>query len=147
MKKIPTTLLILLAGLIFNNAAFALFNKDQYRCKMEYTQLDVLTGTEKAYKDTTQFDVTDDYCAKGTGNLKTKLLIWMYEKPTNIIVHLNEVMCKRRSGGIFSDNWSGYKDCIADDDRIGYKQEIADYLSSVRPLQVNNSLKYPADYP
>jgi hypothetical protein len=179
MKKIPTTLLVLLTGLIFNTTAFALFDADMHRCKIEYTQLDVLTGVEKTYKYTTQFDVRfpvrqvavpaqeaipadafndarpateaipesitpDDFCARGTTKLIPKVAKQVRKKSTNIVVGLNiEVMCKQRDGGWFSSSWNKYKSCVTPEQnpRIGYAQELTDYMVSHYPKQVASRMK------
>jgi hypothetical protein len=175
MKKIPTTPLILLIGLTFNTSAFALFTSDAHRCKIEYTQLDLLTGAEKTYKHTTQLDVKsdtpgtvdtgetdvfgdpvtidiavpDDYCGRAVVKLNKKIAKRIGKKSTNILVDYNiKVMCKRRDGGIFSSSWGKYKTCVVVDARkgYGYETQITDYMSDKYPMQVNNRVKYPEDY-
>jgi hypothetical protein len=175
MKKIPTAPLILLTGLIFNTTVFAIFNRDMHRCKMEYTQLDLLTGNEKTYKNTTQIEVKfdtpvqeetgemdiygepvtvdvalpDDYCGRAVVRLNKKIAKRIGKKSTNILVDYNiKVMCKKRNGGIFSSSWSKYKTCKVQDARegYGYETQITDYMNDKYPMQVNNRLKYPEDY-
>ncbi len=71
--------------LTFNNLAFA-EDDDAYvkRCKVEYTQLYLITGKEVIYKNTSQFRFYN-HCKEGLKRLSKKLYKWLDKNNTNII--------------------------------------------------------------
>jgi hypothetical protein len=128
IKKI----LVLFICLIFSNTSFAIpgwlgFSSDQARCKVNYTRLNLITGIETVKKHTTQHD--DDYddsdynndigisnlnynCTMAVGKLYEKINKWQEKSRTNIVANMTVMYCKSRSkDGIFSNEWSSYKQC------------------------------------
>jgi hypothetical protein len=102
------------------NVAFAFdgwFSPDQTRCKIEYTQLDLVAGIEKRKKHTTQFDTSgsfDDNCTSHAMDLANKIENWLLESGNNILVDMSALYCKTRTDdGIFSNKWSEYEQCSA----------------------------------
>jgi hypothetical protein len=117
--------LILLIGLTFNNTASAglfgidgLFSGSDFRCKIEYTQLDLSTGLHKVVKITTQMDVTEaesrfNMCNRSVPRLDAKIDDWV-DDGTNIVVNLTGIYCKERenSWGLWQ-SWGKYDLCLA----------------------------------
>jgi hypothetical protein len=135
MKKI----LALFICLIFSNATFAIpgwlgFGSDQARCKVNYTQLNLITGAEKNVKITTQYDDKDDFdrnCGLAIGRLYEKINDWLKKSKTNILINMTAMYCKSRSkDGIFSNEWSDYKQCY-----IGDSQSIVLNIAGYYPNQ------------
>jgi hypothetical protein len=140
-KKSSMIFLILLIGLFFNNTVFALdsiFSPGYtYRCKIEYTQLNLNTGIETVYKITTQFKSEEKQCSDGSGKLAKKLVKWVKKSDTNIIVNLNTVVsCKIREEQIFFAEWSKYREC-----KEKYYQKVIDYIAKKHPVQSLNRMK------
>jgi hypothetical protein len=135
MKKI----LITFIWLIFSNSAFALdgiFSSNQARCSIEYVEINLNTSIEKVKYTTTQFDLAfnpdggwtrADPCYKGSNKLAHKMNDWMGKDVNNLILDIPYVNCKRRTPGVFSNDWSKY--------------EICDDI--YRQFMVNDWLKYP----
>jgi hypothetical protein len=128
--------------LTFNNLAFA-EDDDAYvkRCKVEYTQLYLITGKEIIYKNTSQFRFYN-HCKEGLKRLSKKLYKWVDRKNTNIITKLNELKCKIKDvddywtfdwGNIWKNeykDWGKYKDCET------YTQKLSAYLVDKYPKQI-----------
>jgi hypothetical protein len=79
-----------------NNALAGIFSDigrafdDMYRCKIEYTQLNIVDGVEKTTKETADFDNDDgDQCNNGAKKLVKKLNKWLEKSPNNMIVKLD----------------------------------------------------------
>jgi hypothetical protein len=110
MKKIFLLLIIL----TFSNSAFASEDSFEKRCKVEYTQLDLITGTENIYKNTSQFAITN-HCEEGLKRLSKKVYKWVDERNTNIITKINAFKCKIKNihSKYFTYIWSRYRDCGA----------------------------------
>jgi hypothetical protein len=131
--------------LTFSNSVFADVDDGVYsddngkgyatkRCKVEYTRLDLITGTETIYKNTSQFGVLDA-CKEGLEKLSKKLYKWIDKKNTNLITKINEFRCKQKSTmpsfpSIFSVRWGGYRDCDT------YIQKLSAYLVNEYPKQL-----------
>jgi hypothetical protein len=118
MKKI----LITLMGVTFINVAFAFdgwFSPDQARCKVEYTRLDLVTGIETRKKHTYQSHDDgghEENCPMYASLLAKKIEYWLYKSRNNILVDMSAMYCKMRTDdGIFSNVWTKYKQCDADD--------------------------------
>jgi hypothetical protein len=136
MKKL-TIFLISITLLTFSNSVFA----GQYypkRCKVEYTQLDLITGVETIYKETSQFEV-EDHCMEGLERLAPKVYKWVDEKNTNIVTKINEFSCKVKN--IFPYNsfylkylWGIYRVCQT------YKQKLSAYLVDKYPNKVGANI-------
>jgi hypothetical protein len=140
-KKLSTIFLVLLIGLFFNNTVFALdsiFSPGYtYRCKIEYIQLDLITGIETVYKITTQFKSEEQQCSEGSGKLAKKLVKWVKKRDTNIIVNLNTVVsCKIREEQVFFAEWFKYREC-----KEKYYQKVIDYIVNEHPSQLLNRMK------
>jgi hypothetical protein len=135
MRKLISILLFLLIILTFSNSAFSAFEK---RCKVEYTQLDLITGTEVIYKETSQFEA-DNYCKEGLERLSEKVYKWIDKKNTNLITKINEFKCKVKSINriymidIFFD-WGGYRDCETN------IQKLSGYLVDKYPNKIGASI-------
>jgi hypothetical protein len=135
MKKLLKIFLISLTFLTFSNTAsggffgdffedfFGDFKKptlierrdvNSIRCKVEYNQLDLITGTENIYKDTSQFAITN-HCEEGLERLSKKVYKWVDERNTNIITKINAFKCKIKiiHSKYFTYIWSRYRDCGA----------------------------------
>jgi hypothetical protein len=136
MQKI----LVVFICLIFSNATFAIpgwlgFSSDKTRCKVSYTQLNLITGIEIVKKHTTQRDDTDNFdtnCSDAVSNLSDKIEEWMKKSRLNIMSNITAMYCKSRSkDGIFSNEWSSYKKCY-----IGDSQSIAIIIDSANKNQI-----------
>jgi hypothetical protein len=131
-------LLFLLIILTFSNCVFAESANTPKRCKVEYTQLDLITGTETIYKETSQFEYLDE-CKKGLEKLAPKVYKWVDENNTNIISKINEFKCKTKNNyyknfPFFSYEWGRYRDCET------YKQKLSVYLVNKYPNQIGASI-------
>jgi hypothetical protein len=134
-----------LIGLIFNNTAFAEKSEYYKRCRVEYTQLDLITGTETIYKDTSQFLVVD-HCEEGLKRLPEKLYKWLDEKDTNVIVRINEFRCQIGNVGRFTNwewslestwfsyDWGKYRTCET------YIQKLSEYLVDKYPNKIGANI-------
>jgi hypothetical protein len=134
MQKI----LVVFICLIFSNATFAIpgwFSPDNARCKVNYTQLNLITGVETNIKHTVQYtdqDSLDANCNDGSWYLSDKIEKWMKKSRLNIVADLSVMYCKTRTDdGIFSNVWSAYKQCY-----LGYSQLISDFISGSYPNQM-----------
>jgi hypothetical protein len=136
MQKI----LVVFTCLIFSSATFAIpgwlgFSSDKTRCKVSYTQLNLITGIEIVKKHTTQRDDTDNFdenCSDAVIKLRKKITKWLEKSTKNIVSNITVMYCKSRSkDGIFSDEWSSYKKC-----HIGYSQSIAFSVNSKNKNQM-----------
>jgi hypothetical protein len=124
--------------LTFSNSVFADVDDDYHekRCKVEYTQLDLISGTETIYKNTSQFaDVGEGYCDEGLKKLSKKVYKWVDKKNTNVITKINEFQCKIKnvspfSGWNFDYSWGKYRDCET------YIQKLSAYLVDEYPNQI-----------
>jgi hypothetical protein len=163
MKKISKIFLILLTLLTFNNSASAGFFGDifkdifgddygdmfkpnrggvnNFRCKVEYTQLDLSTGLEKKVKYTEQipkieFAAGNSLLYLMAQYLTNKINIWLNESKRNFITDLTVINCKERrlyGSKIFplfinEQRWSKYKGCPDE-----YNAKLIDFLD--RPKQ------------
>jgi hypothetical protein len=134
-------LLLLLIILTFSNSIFARESEQsayEKRCKVEYIQLDLITGTETIYKDTSQFKVLD-YCEEGLERLSKKLDKWVDKKNTNIITKINEFKCKVKNGipifpWVTSYVWSRYRDCETN------IQKLSAYLVDKSPNKIGANI-------
>jgi hypothetical protein len=132
--------LIIFIALAFNNTAFAIIPSDiypdQFRCKVTYTQLDLITGVEKTIKITAQKKFIEhilkgeEYegelgtmCINGAIHLSWKISDWAGISKTNAVKDVTVVHCKKRTESWFNNTWSKYKLCA-----IEYNQEIVSYL-------------------
>jgi hypothetical protein len=130
-----------LIGLLFSNSVFAEASEYYKRCKVEYTQLDLITGTETIYTDTSQFLVVD-HCKEGLERLPEKLYKWVDKKNTNVIVKINEFRCQIGNVGKFTNwkwslnstylsyDWGKYRTCEK------YIQKLSDYLVDKYPNKI-----------
>jgi hypothetical protein len=156
MKKI----LVLFICLIFSNISFAIpgwlgFGSDHARCKVNYTRLNLVTGVEKNVKITSQYDDIDDFdrnCDLAISRLYEKIKDWLKKSKHNIVANLTAMYCKSRSkDGIFSNEWSAYKQCYIGDsqrvilntagyypDQMGYKAHECRLLETTQE-QMDNS--------
>jgi hypothetical protein len=132
-------LLFLLIILTFSNCVFASEDDSfEKKCKVEYTQLDLITGTEVVYKNTSQF-FEIDHCEVGFEKIAPKLDKWVDENNTNIITKINEFKCKAKSINrewIFVNfaEWSRYRDCRK------YKQKLSAYLVDKYPNKIGTKI-------
>jgi hypothetical protein len=163
MKKLLTIFLISLMLLTFSNTAFGGFFGDifkdifgddyedmfkpkrggvnNFRCKVEYTQLDLSTGLEKKIKHTEQIPMFEFV----TGNsllylmaqyLTNNINIWLNESKRNFITDLTVINCKERrlyGSNIFplfinENRWGEYEGCPDE-----YNAKLIDFLD--RPKQ------------
>jgi hypothetical protein len=129
-------LLILLVGLLFSNFVSALeIGSFEKRCKVEYTQLDLITGVETIYKETSQFTFID-HCKEGLKRLDNKVYKWVDKKSTNIITKINEFRCKiknidKHNGwSLHGEHWGKYRDCVK------YIPKLSGYLVEKYPNQI-----------
>jgi hypothetical protein len=144
-----------LIGLLFSNFVFAgapgTFEK---RCKVEYTQLDLITGTETIYKETSQFKNYVDHCKEGLKRLSKKLYKWLDKNNTNIISNISAFKCQVGNHDRFTNcdfslrcvgyHWGRYRTCET------YSQKISAYLVDKYPNKIGtnvykefNSIKTP----
>jgi hypothetical protein len=142
MRKLTSILLILLIGLTFSNIASAglfgidgLFSKDNIRCKITYTKLDLNTGLEEENSITTQFVPTPSIfmCTQGIDIIAAKITKFIDEGGNNnVLVNLSGMSCKKResSWGLWH-NWTGYYDCLKEDN-----------APMIGILQLNNNFGY-----
>jgi hypothetical protein len=126
-----------LIGLLFSNSIFAgyIFEK---RCKVEYTQLNLITGTETIYKETSQFEV-QDACKEGLKRLTPKVDKWIKRNSLNIISKINEFRCKDKnisdySWAVIRKSWGVYRTCET------YAQKLSAYLVDKYPNQIGASI-------
>jgi hypothetical protein len=120
--------------LTFSNSAVAVSPIFEARCKIEYTQLDLITGTETIYKNTSQFEVRD-YCEEGLKRLTPKVDKWIDKNNTNLITKINEFKCKLKNTArhlLLNKllNWNTYRDCKT------YIQKFSAYLVDKYPKQI-----------
>jgi hypothetical protein len=125
-----------LIGLLFSNSVFAIDWYFDKRCKVEYTQLDLITGTETIYKNTSQFgNVSVYYCDEGLERLAPKVYKWVDKNNTNIITKINLFQCKIKNvKSYISYNWSKYRDCKE------YIPKFSAYLVDKYPNQIGASI-------
>jgi hypothetical protein len=128
-------LLFLLIILTFSNCVFAESTNTPKRCKVEYTQLDLITGTETIYKETSQFTNYIDYCKEGLKRLPKKVYKWVDKRTTNIITKINAFKCKvknfdKYNGMNFKEYWGIYRKCET------YIQKLSAYLVDKYPNQI-----------
>jgi hypothetical protein len=123
MKKISTILLTLFITLTFSNSAVSGDSEESggawdwediwtmsymYRCKVNYTQRDLITRTEVKYKETTQHRVRGDQCDWGSKKLAKKIGKWLDGGENRIVSALDEdLFCKKRENFI----WNNYRNC------------------------------------
>jgi hypothetical protein len=130
---------ILLVGLLFSNSAFA-SREDSFekRCKVEYTQLDLITGVENIYKNTSQF-FEIYHCKEGLEKLSKKVYKWLDKNHINIIAKINAFQCKvksvdRRYFIYKTPDWGKYRDCKT------YIPKLSAYLVDKYPNQIGASI-------
>jgi hypothetical protein len=127
-----------LIGLLFSNFAFAgasgTFVK---RCKVEYTKLDLITGTEVLYENVSEFKNYVDHCKEGLKRLSEKLYKWIDEKNTNIITNISAFKCKVGNHNRYNWDWNfggyswgRYRTCET------YNQKISAYLVDKYPNKI-----------
>jgi hypothetical protein len=140
IKKI-TILSTMLITLTFSNNVLAgifsdigrVFN-DMYRCKIEYTQLNIVDGVETVTKETFDFENdNENVCNQGTEGLIKKLYNWLEESPNNMIVKLDvQVECKEEKlSKLIFLKWRKYEACEEE-----YTQKIIDYVVNKYPIQI-----------
>jgi hypothetical protein len=140
MRKLPSILdnrysilLILLIGLLFSNTIFAGENFEK-RCKVEYTQLDLITGTETIYEEISSTFNVYNQCKEGLKRLSKKMYKWIDESNVNIITNISEFKCKIKnietSIIFFSYNWNRYRDCD------GHIQKLSENLVNDYPNKI-----------
>ncbi len=127
MQNIDTryiTPIILLISLMFSNTASAglfgidgFFSKQDTRCRLEYTQLDLRTGKQKVVAITTQIDDTElnnkpNVCNMCAANFAKKMSNWVDDSNSNVIVNLTKISFKDRDNdwGLWH-TWDDYKLC------------------------------------
>jgi hypothetical protein len=120
--------------LTFSNSVFASGVGFEKRCKIEYTQLDLITGTEIIYKETSQF-VDTDYCDEALKRLTPKVYKWIDANNTNIITKINAFQCKVKGENrdyilAYFLDWGKYRDCKT------YIQKFSAYLVDKYPKQI-----------
>jgi predicted Holliday junction resolvase-like endonuclease len=129
-----------LIGLTFSNTIVANVwtSEYTYRCKIEYIQLDLITGKETIYKNTTQFDSDKkEQCNEGYKKLAKKLVEWVKKRKTNIIANLNTVVsCKEKEEQVFFAEWYKYEEC-----KEKYYQKVIDYIIEKHPVQMLHRMK------
>jgi hypothetical protein len=112
---------------------------NNFRCKVECTQLDLSTGLEKKVKYTEQihkieFAAGNSLLYLMSQYLTNKINIWLNESKRNFITDLTVINCKERrlyvSKISFSNEqrWSKYKGC-----EYEYNIKLIDFLD--RPKQ------------
>jgi hypothetical protein len=140
IKKITILTTMLITLTFSNNVLAGIFSDigrafdDIYRCKIEYTQLNIVDGVETATKETTDFDDdSGNQCDNGTTKLIKKLYNWLEESPNNMIVKLDvQVKCKEEKlHNVTSFYWGSYKACKEE-----YTQKIIDYVVNKYPIQI-----------
>jgi hypothetical protein len=104
-------------------------SKYEKRCKVEYTQLDLITGQEKIYKNTSQFFKVD-HCREGLKKLSKKVYKWVDKNNTNIVTKINEFRCKVKNRDDIKGYWGKYRDCDT------YIQKLSEYLVNEYPNKI-----------
>jgi hypothetical protein len=129
-------LLFLLIILTFSNSAFAEKDYALKKCKVEYIQLDLITGQEIIYEEISSDFRDANYCDEGLERLFKKLYKWTDEKNTNIITKINEFRCKVKDViefsffKLFYSKWSRYRKCET------YIQKLSAYLVDEYPNKI-----------
>jgi hypothetical protein len=128
-------LLILLVGLLFSNYSFAGEYRYKKKCSVEYTQLDLITGTEVIYEDTSSEFTDADYCKEGLERLSEKIYEWAYTNNTNVVTNINSLKCSIKNIELnftfFGKyKWSKYRDCKT------YIQKFSAYLVDKYPNKI-----------
>jgi hypothetical protein len=143
MKKILTIII----WLVFSNNTFAEEYDDRARCSIVYSQYNKVTEKEKEKYITTQFDlaynpdggwIVADPCYRGGKKLAAKINKWERKSDENVLSYVEEVSCKRRTPGIFSNSWSRYETC----DLFYLWLLVSEWLDRPEPL---NKWSYDSD--
>jgi hypothetical protein len=123
-----------------NNAVADIFDdlvsfiEDKARCKVEYTQLNLINGIETETKEYVDFhSESSDLCSESSEELIEEFKNWLAIGPTNIIVKLDKTIeCKEEEIDYkLNRNWSNYKAC-----EKAYTQKIIDAIFFKYPRQV-----------
>jgi hypothetical protein len=143
--KISALLITLLTGLIFSGSVSAAYSNDEYRCKIDYMQLDMTNSEETSKHHTNNLEASshEDACVEAGENILNKIYDWLHLKVTNVVVDVTTNMqCKVRGGMLWWKSYGKYKRCetyvngmMATDivnkkpDQVGHTVTLRSYLN------------------
>ncbi len=126
-----------MTGLLFSNFVFAeLEGKYEKKCKVEYTQLDLILGQETIYKKTTSSFRDDYYCETGFEKLSEKVSDWVYKNNTNVVIKISDFRCQIRNYNdwkfdfSYGFGWGNYRKCDT------YIERFVKYLVDKHPDKI-----------